>query len=66
MATTNVKYNPEGAKGESGPKGIPGPSPKKPEVNVTLSNPGEASVKKNTTPTVKKLPGKYNLTVITY
>lgn len=61
MATTNIKYDPKGEKGVIGPKG-----PDAKEVNVTLSNPGEASVKKNTTPTVKKLPGKYNLTVITY
>lgn len=61
MATTSIKYDPKGEKGVIGPKG-----PSAEEVNVTLSNPGEASVKKNTTPTVKKLPGKYNLTVITY
>lgn len=60
---TNIKYDPKGEKGVIGPRG---PEAKKTEVNVTLSNPGEASVKKNTTPTVKKLPGKYNLTVITY
>lgn len=64
MATTNVKYNPEDVRGPKGEVGHKGPDAK--EVNVTLSNPGEASVKKNTTPTVKKLPGKYNLTVITY
>lgn len=63
MATTNINYDP---KGPMGAKGHKGPEAKKDEVNVTLSNPGEASVKKSTGPTVKKLPGNHNLTVVTY
>ena len=55
MATTNIKQTSMSEKKNEAK-----------EANIILSNPGEASVKKDAAPTVKKLPGKYGLVVVTY